>query len=165
MEQVQLTPEQLAQQIDATFKNFRIPDAIKNIPTFDGNSRLLFDFIENVEEILGLCDPVSRTSYAKIILRSIRNKIIGEANEVLNMYGTGLVWADIKKNLILHYSDKRNETSLIRDLHSLNQKTDTIETFYSKVIEIYSTLLNHAKIHENAGDVLNSKKVCTATYV
>lgn len=156
--EIPLTPEQLATRINSTLDKFRIPDAIKNIPNFEGNSRLLFDFIENCEEILALCEPINRTSYAKIILRSIRNKITGEANEILNMYGTELNWEKIRENLVLHYSDKRNETCLIQDLHSLRQNSDSVEKYYSKIIEIYSTLINHIKIHETEISAINSKK-------
>lgn len=50
------------------------------------------------------------------MLRTIRNKIVGPANEALNMYGTPSIWENIKQNLITHYSDKRSETLLIRDI-------------------------------------------------
>lgn len=150
--------DQLNQKIDSVFNNFRIPDAVKQLPEFDGNPRLLYDFIENVEEILLIADGVSRTNYAKVLLRAIRNKIVKDANEVLNMYGTQLVWDDIKNNLILHYSDKRNETSLIRDLHNLKQGNNTVEKFYSKVIEIFSCITNHIKVHETENSVVLSKQ-------
>ena len=34
------------------FNSLKIPDAIKDLPKFDGNPRLLYEFIGNVEEIL-----------------------------------------------------------------------------------------------------------------
>lgn len=157
-------------KIDSVFNNFRIPDAVKQIPEFDGNPRLLYDFIENVEEILLSASSINRLSYAKVILRAIRNKIVRDANEVLNMYGTPLVWENIKNNLILHYSDKRNETSLIRDLHALKQGSNTVEKFYSKIIEIFSCITNHIKVHEKEAAVLNSKhnlyeEMCLNTFL
>lgn len=51
------------------------------------------------------------------------------------MYGTELDWAEIKRNLIAFYSDKRNETSLIRDLYEPRQKS-AVENLYSKMIVI-----------------------------
>lgn len=149
---------QLSQQIENTFNNFRIPDAVKQIPTFDGNPLLLYDFIENVEDILALMPNLNNTPYAKIILRSIRNKIVGNANEVLNSYGTELKWETIRQNLILRYSDKRNELSLIRDLHNLRQNFDSIEKYYSKIIEIFSVMINFVKIHETNQTVVESQK-------
>lgn len=136
----------------------RIPDAVKDLPRFDGNPRLLYEFLNNVEEILALTAEIDGTAYSKILLRAIRNKIEGSANEVLNMYGTPLEWGQIKTNLILHYSDKRNETSLIRDLHTLKQNNDTVEKYYSQIIEIQATMFNHISIHETDVNVIKAKK-------
>lgn len=138
--------------------SLRIPDAVKDLPTFDGNPRLLYDFISNVEEILSFILDVSGTNYANIILRAIRNKIVGQASEILNMYGTSLDWSEIKNNLTTHFSDKRNETSLIRDLHQLRQNGRTVEEFYSKIIEIFSTMMNYIRVHELHPNVIKAKE-------
>ena len=144
------------------FTNLRIPDAIKELPKFDGNPRLLYDFISNVEEIfkaLGQISPeIENSPYLKLLVRAVRNKIVGPANEVLDMYGTPVNWTEIKKNLILHYSDKRNECSLIKDLHHLKQNSKTVEQFYSEVIEILATLNNYVQIHEIDQNIVQSKK-------
>lgn len=140
------------------FNSLRIPDAIKDLPHFSGNPRLLYEFINNVEEILLYINSADSTPYGKILLRAIRNKIDGEANEILNMYGTPLNWDMIKNNLILHYSDKRSETSLIKDLHNVRQANKTIQEFYSEIIEIQAALSNNILIHEKDANVISSKK-------
>lgn len=145
--------------VKESLDQLKIPDAIKDLPHFDGNKRTLFDFIANVEEILSLIKNLDGTPNGKIILRAVRNKIIGEANEVLNMYGTPLTWENIKTNLVTHYSDKRNETSLIRDLHNITQGSDSIEVYYSKIIDIYSTIMNNLKLNENDNNVVKSKQI------
>lgn len=129
------------------FDSLSVPDAVKDLPQFDENPRLLYEFLTNVEEILGYLIGIDGTNYAKIIRRAIRNKIVGQANEVLNVYGTPLVWENIKNNLILHYSDKRNETSLIKDLHNLKQN-QSVQNFYSSIIEIQSSINDNILIHE-----------------
>lgn len=139
------------------FQALRIPDPIKDLPNFDGNPRLLFEFIQNVEEILSLIQSINGSLQARIMLRAIRNKIIGPANEILNMYGTPLEWTAIRSNLVLHYSDKRNETSLIRDLHNQRQNQDTVEQFYSKIIEIFATISNHVQVYEKEPNVIKAK--------
>lgn len=138
--------------------SLKIPDIVKDLPVFDGNPRCLHEFLTNVEEILGLLVEIDGTNYAKIILRAIRNKIVGPANEILNIYGTPLIWENIKSNLILHYSDKRNETSLIRDLHNLRQTNQTVQEFYSSIIEILSTINNNIMIHETNSSVIEAKQ-------
>lgn len=134
--------------INSYLNSLKIPDAIKELPNFNGNQRLLFDFLNNVEEILSIIKNIQDTPLYKLWLRAIRNKIVGQANEVLDTNGTTLNWEEIKDNLISHYSDKRNETSLIRDLHSLKQNNSSIEQFYSSIIEIFSNLNNQINIHE-----------------
>lgn len=140
------------------FNSLRIPDAIKDLPKFDGNPRLLFEFLNNVEEILLHIRGTDNTPYGQILLRAIRNKVEGQANEILNMYGTPLIWDDIKTNLILHYSDKRTETSLIRDLHNIRQYNKTIQSFYGEIIEIQSALCNNILIQEINPSVIQAKK-------
>lgn len=140
------------------FNSLRIPDAIKDLPKYDGNPRLLHEFITNVEEILFHIRGADSTPQGLILLRAIRNKIDGQANEVLNTYGTPLNWDDIKTNLISHYSDKRTETSLIRDLHNLRQYDKPVEKFYSQVIEIQSTLTNNVSINESDSNVIKAKR-------
>lgn len=154
-------PSQQTQQTTSNidiFNSLRIPDAIKDLPKYDGNPRLLHEFITNVEEILLHIRGADTTPQGLILLRAIRNKIDGQANEVLNTYGTSLNWDEIKSNLISHYSDKRSETSLIRDLHNLKQYNKPVERFYSEVIEIQSTLTNNVSIHESEASVIAAKR-------
>lgn len=140
------------------FNSLRIPDAIKDLPKFDGNPRLLNEFINNVEEILLYIRGSDNTPYGQILLRAIRNKIEGQANEILNMYGTPLIWDEMKNNLIMHYADKRTETSLIRDLHNAVQLIKTTEAFYGEIIEIQSALCNNILLNERDTNVVQAKK-------
>lgn len=139
----------------------KIPDGIKTLPTFEGNPKLLFDFIQNVEEILEIVKELENSPVYKFWLRAIRNKVVGQANEVLNTYGTNLVWKEIRENLISHYSDKRSETILIKDLYGLVQN-NTIEGFYSQIIEINANLTNQLNIHEENSVVVKSKSILYA---
>lgn len=138
------------------FNSLRVPDIIKTLPEYEGNPRLLFDFLQNVDDIISILQQYANMPIYRLWIRAIRNKIKGQANEVLNMYGTSLEWSEIKANLISHYSDKRNESSLIRDLHGLIQ-IGTMEDFYGKVIEILANLTNQVRIHEQIESVQTSK--------
>lgn len=140
------------------FKSLRIPDAIKDLPRYEGSRHTLYEFIENVEEILTLCNDIDGHPSSKIFLRAIRNKIVGEANEVLTMYGTPLEWDAIKNNLITHYADKRNETNLVRDLYNISQGHDTLEKYFARIIDIQSTIINHIKLNENSAIIIRAKR-------
>lgn len=54
-----------------------------------------------------------------MLLRTIRNKIEGKANEAIIEEGASLNWDEIKDALILHCSDKRDEPTLMYELHNL----------------------------------------------
>lgn len=140
------------------FKSLRIPDAVKDLPRYEGSRHTLYEFIENVEEILSLCNAIDGHPCSKIYLRAIRNKITGEANEVLTMYGTPLEWEAIKDNLITHYADKRNETNLVRDLYSTSQGSDSLEKYFARIIDIQSTIINHVKLNESSAIVIRAKR-------
>lgn len=156
--------------INILYNHLKIPDAVKDLPKYDGNRHTLFEFIENVNDILEVCDEISGVPCTRILLRAIRNKIIGEANEVLNMYGTPLNWDSIRENLISHYADKRSEINLIRDLHTIQQNNSTLEEYYSKIIDLQSTMVNHCKINESNSVVIGTKtglfkEMCLATFL
>lgn len=144
--------------ITSIIEAFKIPAPIMNLPEFDGNRRDLYNFIANVDEIINCVETDWTAGFAKMWIRAIRNKIKGEANEVLNMFGTPTDWDTIKANLITHYADKRNETTLIRDLHNLRQNSNQkLEEFYAQVIEILSALINFTKINESNASSQKSK--------
>lgn len=137
--------------------SLKIPDAVKDLPAYDGNKNTLYEFIGNVDEILTIInEEVGKPQY-NVIMRAIRNKIIRQANEILTMYCTPLDWKIIRETLILHYSDKRNETNLVKDLHQIRQNNDSMEIYYSRIIEIFSTIINHVRVHELNQNVINSK--------
>ena len=89
-------------------------------------------------------------------LQAIRAKIHGEADNVLELYGTSLNWTEIKTNLITHYSDRRDEVCLSRDLFRLEQ-TSTIEDFYGKISHVISLLVNLINLNNDNEQVKAAK--------
>lgn len=49
------------------FQSLRIPDAIKQLPTFIGNPRLHHEFINNVKEILLFIMRTDKNPYGQIL--------------------------------------------------------------------------------------------------
>lgn len=140
------------------FEMLRIPDAVELIPEFNGTSGQLHSFISLVDHIIAMIPSSGDANREYIISSAIRNKIKGPANNVLNVYGTSCEWKEIKRNLITHYSDKRNEILLIRDLHHLKQTSETIDQFHSKIIELLSSLNDHSILHESNDEARRSKQ-------
>lgn len=93
-----------------------------------------------------------------IWIQAIRAKIVGDADNVLELYGTNLEWEEIKGNLITHYSDRRDEVSLTRDLFAIKQ-TGTVEDFYSRISHVVSLLVNLLNINELSAEVRSAKNI------
>lgn len=126
--------------VDEICNYLRIPDVVTQIKPFEGDSRTLSNFVSEVDSIFELINSQADPAYVRLILGKIRNKIIGEADRVLNLYRTPLDWPTIKTNLISHYADKRNEEPLMSTLYTLFQDDKTVEQFYSEIIDIYTIL-------------------------
>lgn len=106
---------------------------------------MLFEFLNNVEEIRFLISCTEGTPYGSLLLRAIRKKIDGSAKEILNMYGTLLEWTSIKQNLIHHYADKR-------------QGNKPLGKYYDEIIEISASMTNYIQIHEQDANVVREKQ-------
>lgn len=137
-------------------KTLQTPQIIRDLPNFEGNPIKLHAFIRAIDSIMPTLNRATGTDAHRVWIQAIRTKIIGEADNVLEMYGTSLDWDEIKQNLITHYSDRRDEVSLTRDLFTVHQ-TGTVEDFYSRISYIVSLLVNLLNISEEHIAVKNAK--------
>lgn len=79
-----------------------------------------------------------------MVLKTIRRKIKGEANDILVSNNTQLIWDDIKEVLRLYYADKRDLMTLDNQLKTMTRRpNDSIESYYSRVREM-TTLISSA---------------------
>ncbi|XP_041451289.1 myb-like protein P [Drosophila obscura] len=92
---------------------------VQHLPTYEGPSDNLENFITSVEELLILIRSVDQTPYGQMILRAIRNRVKGKAHEALTLCGTPLIWDEIKANLKRLYTSKKTEAILIREIQTL----------------------------------------------
>lgn len=137
-------------------KALQTPQIIRDLPCFNGDPVKLHSFIRSIDNLIPLIDSARGSAIHIIWIQAIRSKIIGDADNVLELYGTALDWNEIKNNLITHYSDRRDEVSLTKDLVGIKQ-TGTIEEFYSKVSHIVSLLVNLLNITEENPEVKTAK--------
>lgn len=143
---------------ETVLKTLQTPQIIRDLPSFSGDSVKLHSFIRSIDNLIPLIDSVRGTSMHVIWIQAIRSKIIGEADNVLELYGTNLDWTEIKANLITHYSDRRDEVSLTRDLFN-NVQSGTVEDFYGKISHIVSLLVNLLNINESNAQVKTAKNM------
>lgn len=141
---------------DKILKSMQTPQTIKDLPIFNGNPIKLHAFIRAVENLIPFLQTMENTPFYDMWIQSIRSKIVGEADQILEIYGTPLTWDDIKNNLITYYSDKRDPVTLTREMFQL-QQVGTIEDFYGKIQNILSHLINHANIEIKDERVRNDR--------
>ena len=138
-------------------KKLQTPHILRDLPCFDGNPIKLHQFLRAIDNIMPVIEEARGLPMYNVWIQCIRSKITGDADTILELYGTELSWDDIKGNLITHYNDKRDEVSLTRDLFKLSQ-VGTVEEFYGKVSHVISLLLNQLCLMEENRDVRTSKK-------
>lgn len=131
---------------EKVLKAMQIPQAIRELPCFNGDAVKLHSFIKAVENLTPFMTAMEGTPFFDVWIQSIRAKITGEADRVLEIYGTPTNWDEIKNNLIAYYNDKRDPVTLTRELFQL-QQTGSIEDFFGKVQNLLSLLINHTNIN------------------
>lgn len=138
-------------------KSLQTPSSVRDLTPFDGNPLKLHQFLKAVDRVMPIMERVKNSPTFDVWMQAIRSKIIGEADTVLELYGTELEWDDIKTNLTAHYSDKRDEVSLCMDLFQLKQE-GSFQNFYEKVTHIISLLVNQLLINESDPNVKLSRR-------
>ena len=140
--QIRNAPVRNISPTESVLNKLRTPNILRDLPCFDGNPVKLHQFLRAIDNIMPVIDEAINTPMHSVWMQCIRSKVIGDADTILELYGTELAWREIKANLINHYNDKRDEVSLTRDLFKLSQ-VNTVEDFYGKVSFINkSTMLD-----------------------
>ena len=148
----------------------KIPDIVRDIPQFDGNPSKLVQWISDVDGVIELFSQFAGTHQYGLVVRTIRRKIVGEANEVIVNSNTPLSWNHIRSTLTLHYSDRRDLMTLTVQLIMLTRKNDSIETFYAKIQEIHSLLTNSIQLDNTyngyeTGIIRLYSNICLETFI
>lgn len=124
----------------------KIPDIVKDIPKFNGNPSKLMQWLSDVDCVMETFVQFKGTNQFKLILLTIRRKIVGKADEILNTNNASLSWNSMKDILVLHFSDKRDLMTLMRQLQYTTRKMDSIEEFYNKIQELLSLITNCVRL-------------------
>lgn len=127
------------------FNASKIPDAIKFITPYHGEAKLLAGWIQSVEEKIKFAELACPTERDRMIARPlwssiIRDKILGEANNVLIINQVSTNWEDMKEALLCHLGDKRDLQSLVTNILHLDQGNKTITCFYNECRELLTDI-------------------------
>lgn len=148
----------MAVNLNDVINGSKIPDPIKLIPDYDGDTKTLHHWLQTVENVLQLYIEVQAGNAViyNVWIGVIRSKIRGKANEALVSRNVGIVWADIRTTLIDYFGDRRDLSTLCQKIPYLRQGTNTVEDFYKEVTELTSNINQKIVLderyqgHENA---------------
>lgn len=143
------TISELKQRADDPFLQFKTPDPIKNLPTFNGSKKETQAWIEDAENTLGLFEQYRDQAVYSQLVRAVKNKIIGEAKEILIAAGNPNDWEQIKEIIINSYGDRRDLTSHIQSLFYISQDRKTIPDYYNKIKTIDTAIKSTAATMED----------------
>lgn len=130
------------------FSRGRVPDIIKGLPQYSGSSHQLSTWIQSVERIIRHFRSLHGTAIFELWLQEIRNKIIGEAGDMLASNGIPLEWNAIKSQLTLLYGDKRELSTLLQKLFGLKQNRSNVHDFYSSIRDCFTGISTHIQTSE-----------------
>lgn len=132
----------MAVNIQDVINGSKIPDPIKFLPNYDGDTKTLHHNLQAVGNVLDIYANVQAANPAmfNIWMGAIRTKIIGKANEALIARNVGLVWVDIRLTLIDYFGDKRDLSTLCQKIPYLRQNNKNVENFYKEVNELTSNI-------------------------
>lgn len=123
---------------------------LKLIPEFNGNPKLLSNFISVCEELINTFYNQAQPEnfQNRLLLLSIKNKIIGHAAEQL----AGITikkWADIKQALLNSYSDKRDEFTLLIEISCVKQGNRSYLDYYKHISHLLNLYTAYVDTHYN----------------
>lgn len=139
----------------------KVPDIVKSLREFSGNPSEFGSWKKSVDRILTIYNTIRETPKYFAILNTVRNKIIFEADSVLESYNTPLDWEAIKKCLTCHYADKRDIGTLENQMCVLYQGTQTFQQFYRSVYALLTIILNKVSCMEISEEGI---QILTETY-
>lgn len=130
----------------------KIPDYIRDLPTFSGDPNEVSTWISDVESIVSFykqraINIDSKNKY-HVICKIIRRKIKGEANDALVSSNVHINWTAIKRVLLTYYGEKRDINSLDYQLMNAKQNNESLEDYFEHVNKLLSLIVNQVKTSE-----------------
>lgn len=120
--------------------NFRTPDSIRYLPTYDGKKNETRAWIEDVENALQLFNEYKNSAIYDLIVRAVKSKITGEAREAIIAAGNVSTWPEIKDVLQNFFEDKRDLASHLQTLFYEKQGNKSLLEYYNNLKSVASKI-------------------------
>lgn len=137
-----------ADRIHLIINSSKIPDTIKGLPSFNGETKNLTYWLGQVQTIVDVYRDLHADPIWALWMQSIRGKIVGRANDALASDNVDGEWINIRAALIEHFGDNRELSSLCQSIPYLNQGNKTLDTFYHEVTELQAKINQKINLEE-----------------
>lgn len=134
----------------------KIPEIAKLINNFSGEKTKFASWKKSVDRVMELFSGHENTHKYYVMTLAVRNRIIGEAETVLEAHNTPLNWKAMSKCLTAEYGDERDLKTLEYELFSLSQDRMSITEFHKVVYHQLSLILNKIAVQENTPDAIRA---------
>lgn len=127
--------------LNAFLNSQKIPESIKGIPVYSGDTKNLFQWLKNVDAVVAILENAPASQEVQVIwMNNIRAKIIDKANDALiakNLEGT---WANMRETLIEYFGDRRDITTLTQSIPYMAQYEKSLDEFYHEFNELSASI-------------------------
>lgn len=130
---------------------FRIPDPLKILPTFNGNKKQLYWWLDTAEKTLKNFEPLVSPEIYQIYLTAVSNKIEGYAKDVLCTNGNPNTFEEIKEILIAALGDKQDLSTYNCQLWH-NKMDGSVSKHYQKTKQLVHSIKALAKQNPKYND-------------
>ena len=143
--------------LDQIINGSKIPDPIKLLPTFSGDSSTLHHWINTVQGVMDLFEGVREQNplIHNMWMGVFRTKVIGKANDALVMRNIPNRWDEIRAALIDIFGDRRDLSTLTQKIPYLSQGNKTLDDFYKEVIQLTADMNQKIALDARYADVAN----------
>lgn len=133
-------------QARAGFDMYRIPDPIKCIPGYDGNSKTLRSWLRTVDSTLQLYRTEVTADHMGVLLQAICNKLSGKALEKVSLCGRINSFEQLSSILINALGDKQELSTYKAQLwqNKMSEGVDVHE-YYARTVEIVQNIKSLAR--------------------
>lgn len=125
---------------------FKIPDPIKAIPRFDGNSKQLSAWLTTAENTLNVFKNLVTDGQFAIFVTAVINKIEGKAKDIICLAGNPQSFDEIKEILTNALGDRQELTYYKSQLWQTRMTENmTVHKYYNRCKEIVQNIKTLAK--------------------
>lgn len=143
--------------INDLVNNSKIPDPIKMIAEYNGNSKSLTHWISSVDRTVEAYEVAAqnRPDIFAFWVGVIRTRCVGKAHDALVSRSIGNDWPAIRSCLIEFFGDRREIPTLCQKIPLLQQNGRSVEAFYNEANDLTAAINQKVSLDPRYAEATN----------